>query len=140
MIKRESTHNANSTITNILHSARKAITKCLNTLETKHIITKSKKVGPIIGSLLGVIPQCGFSVMATNLYITRIITLGTLISIYLSTSDEMLIIMISEKVEISLILKILLIKIFFGIVYGLIIDKIINVRKWREELRKWILY
>lgn len=48
--------------------------------------------------------------MATNLYITRIITLGTLISIYLSTSDEMLIIMISEKVEISLILKILLIK------------------------------
>lgn len=101
--------------------------------KTKHIITKSKKVGPIIGSLLGVIPQCGFSVMATNLYITRIITLGTLISIYLSTSDEMLIIMISEKVEISLILKILLIKIFFGIVYGLIIDKIINKKKKDKE-------
>ena len=101
--------------------------------KTKHIITKSKKVGPIIGSLLGVIPQCGFSVMATNLYITRIITLGTLISIYLSTSDEMLIIMISEKVEISLILKILLIKIFFGIVYGLIIDKIIKKKKKDKE-------
>lgn len=101
--------------------------------KTKSIITKSKKVGPIIGSLLGVIPQCGFSVMATNLYITRIITLGTLISIYLSTSDEMLIIMISEKVEISLILKILLIKIFFGIVYGLIIDKIINKKKKDKE-------
>ena len=99
----------------------------------KNIITKSKKIGPIIGSLLGVIPQCGFSVMATNLYITRIITLGTLISIYLSTSDEMLIIMISEKVEISLILKILLIKIFFGIVYGLIIDKIINKKKKDKE-------
>lgn len=101
--------------------------------KTKNIITKSKKVGPIIGSLLGVIPQCGFSVMATNLYITRIITLGTLISIYLSTSDEMLIIMISEKVEISLILKILLIKMFFGIVYGLIIDKIINKKKKDKE-------
>lgn len=101
--------------------------------KTKHIITKSKKIGPIIGSLLGVIPQCGFSVMATNLYITRIITLGTLISIYLSTSDEMLIIMISEKVEISLILKILLIKIFFGIIYGLIIDKIINKNKKDKE-------
>ena len=101
--------------------------------KTKNIIAKSKKVGPIIGSLLGVIPQCGFSVMATNLYITRIITLGTLISIYLSTSDEMLIIMISEKVEISLILKILLIKIFFGIVYGLIIDKIINKKKKDKE-------
>ena len=96
--------------------------------KTKNIITKSKKVGPIIGSLLGVIPQCGFSVMATNLYITRIITLSTLISIYLSTSDEMLIIMISEKVEISLILK-----IFFGIVYGLIIDKIINKKKKDKE-------
>ena len=101
--------------------------------KTKSIITKSKKIGPIIGSLLGVIPQCGFSVMATNLYITRIITLGTLISIYLSTSDEMLIIMISKKVEISLILKILLIKIFFGIVYGLIIDKIINKKKKDKE-------
>ena len=101
--------------------------------KTKNIITKSKKIGPIIGSLLGVIPQCGFSVMATNLYITRIITLGTLISIYLYTSDEMLIIMISEKVEISLILKILLIKIFFGIVYGLIIDKIINKKKKDKE-------
>ena len=101
--------------------------------KTKNIITKSKKIGPIIGSLLGVIPQCGFSVMATNLYITRIITLGTLISIYLSTSDEMLIIMISEKVEISLILKILLIKIFFGIVYGLIIYKIINKKKKDKE-------
>ena len=101
--------------------------------KTKNIITKSKKIGPIIGSLLGVIPQCGFSVMATNLYITRIITLGTLISIYLSTSDEMSIIMISEKVEISLILKILLIKIFFGIVYGLIIDKIINKKKKDKE-------
>lgn len=101
--------------------------------KNKEIITKSKKFGPLIGALLGAIPQCGFSVMATNLYITRIITLGTLISIYLSTSDEMLIIMISEKVEISLILKILLIKIFFGIVYGLIIDKIINKKKKDKE-------
>ena len=103
------------------------------TNRNKEIITKSKKIGPIIGSLLGVIPQCGFSVMATNLYITRIITLGTLISIYLSTSDEMLIIMLSKKVEITLILKILLIKIFFGIIYGVIIDKILNNKKEKEN-------
>ena len=101
--------------------------------KTKNIITKSKKIGPIIGSLLGVIPQCGFSVMATNLYITRIITLGTLISIYLSTSDEMLIIMISEKVPIIIILKILLIKILFGIMYGIIIDKILTKKKQNKE-------
>ena len=96
---------------------------------TKKIVEKSGKLGPIIGSFLGIFPQCGFSVMATNLYITRIITLGTLISIYLSTSDEMLIIMISEKVPIILIIKILIIKIFFGILYGIIIDIILNKRK-----------
>lgn len=109
------------------------------TNKTKNIITKTKKVGPIIGSLLGVIPQCGFSVMATNLYITRIITLGTLISIYLSTSDEMLIIMISEKVSITLILKILLIKIFFGILYGIIIDRILAKKENKTKTVNYTL-
>lgn len=107
--------------------------------KTKNIITKTKKIGPIIGSLLGVIPQCGFSVMATNLYITKIITLGTLISIYLSTSDEMLIIMISEKVEITLILKILLIKIFFGILYGIIIDKVLTKKENKTKIANYTL-
>ena len=54
------------------------------------LIKKSEKLGPLLGGILGCFPQCGFSVLATNLYITRIISLGTLISIYLSTSDEML--------------------------------------------------
>lgn len=100
-------------------------------LESKNqsIITKSKKLGPIIGSLLGVIPQCGFSVMGTNLYITRIISLGTLFSIYLSTSDEMLPILISKKADINIIIKILLIKVLFGMIYGLLIDIILNKRK-----------
>ena len=89
---------------------------------SKKVITKSKKYGPVLGSLLGALPQCGFSVMATNLYITRIISLGTLISIYLSTSDEMLPILISEKVPINSILKIILIKVLLGIIYGIVID------------------
>lgn len=93
------------------------------------ILTKAKKFGVISGSLLGIIPQCGFSVMATNLYITRIITLGTLISIYLSTSDEMLPILISHNVDWSLIIKILLLKIIFAIIYGIILDLIIRKQK-----------
>ena len=90
--------------------------------KSKKIITKSKKYGPVLGSLLGALPQCGFSVMATNLSITKIISLGTLIAIYLSTSDEMLPILISEKAPINLILKIILIKVLLGILYGILLD------------------
>ncbi len=94
--------------------------------KNKKVITKSKKYGPVLGSLLGALPQCGFSVMATNLYVTRIITLGTLISIYLSTSDEMLPILISEKAPFNLIAKIILIKVLLGIIYGILIDILFN--------------
>lgn len=92
-------------------------------LKNKEIITKTGKFGPIVGSLLGAVPQCGFSVTATNLYATRIISLGTLISIYLSTSDEMLPIMIGEG-RIDLVPKILLIKILIGMFCGFVIDMI----------------
>lgn len=103
------------------------------TNKNKNIITKSKKFGPVIGSLLGIIPQCGFSVMGTNLYITRIISLGTLFSIYLSTSDEMLPILISEKADIKIILQIILIKILFGMFYGVLIDLILRKRKKKKD-------
>ena len=89
-------------------------------------LNKAGKFGPIIGSFLGAVPQCGFSVMATNLYATRIITLGTLISIYLSTSDEMLPILISEGASLKIILSILLTKIIIGIISGFIIDFILK--------------
>lgn len=101
--------------------------------KNKKVLTKSKRYSVILGSLLGVIPQCGFSVMATNLYITRIITLGTLIAVYLSTSDEMLPILISQKVAPSIIIKILLIKVLFAIIYGIIVDFIISKTRKKEQ-------
>lgn len=85
-------------------------------------ITASGKYGPIIGSILGAFPQCGFSVGMTNLYAGKIITLGTLIAVYLSTSDEMLPVLLSNGAKISLILKIILLKIGIGMLSGLIID------------------
>lgn len=94
--------------------------------KTKKVIAKSGKYGPIFGSILGMLPQCGFSVMATNLYVTRIITLGTLISIYLSTSDEMLPILLSHNVSGLVIIKILGIKVLVGMISGFIIDLIIR--------------
>ena len=86
------------------------------------LIEKSGKLGPLVGGILGCFPQCGFSVLATNLYITRIITMGTLISIYLSTSDEMLPILISSGSNIKTILSILGTKLLIGISIGFIID------------------
>lgn len=97
--------------------------------KTENIIKKSGKYGPLLGSLFGAFPQCGFSVLATNFYITRIISLGTLISIYLSTSDEMLPILISHKTNFLSILLIILIKIFIGMLSGFIIDFIIRKNK-----------
>ena len=77
----------------------------------KRMILRAGKSGPALGSILGIIPQCGFSAAATSLYAGRIITIGTLLAIYLSTSDEMLPIMISEQVDAVTIGKILFIKV-----------------------------
>lgn len=101
--------------------------------KTKKVISKSGKFGPILGSLLGLIPQCGFSVLATNLYITRIVSLGTLISIYLSTSDEMLVILLSKNASISTIIPLLAVKFFVGMISGFIIDFILRNKKKKSE-------
>ena len=101
--------------------------------KSKMIIAKSGKFGPVIGSLLGLIPQCGFSVVATNLYITRILSLGTLISIYLSTSDEMLIILLSRNASFSTILPLLAIKFMVGIISGFTIDFLLRNKKKKQE-------
>lgn len=102
--------------------------------KTKKIITKAGNAGPLLGSLLGLFPQCGFSVMATNLYVTRIISLGTLIAIYLTTSDEMLPILISEQVELTVIIKLLGIKFIFGLIWGFIIDLILRKFDKKEKI------
>lgn len=93
-------------------------------IDNKKIIGESKKLGPFIGSMLGIVPQCGFSASATNLYATRIISLGTLIAVYLSTSDEMLPILLASKIDGLIIIKILGIKFLIGMIFGFLIDLI----------------
>ena len=90
--------------------------------KNQKILVKNKKVGPLVGSLLGALPQCGFSTMAANLFSARVITMGTLIAVFLSTSDEMLPIMLSEKTDIKLVLGIIGFKVLVGIIIGFIID------------------
>lgn len=85
-------------------------------------IRKAKKYGPIVGGLLGLIPQCGFSVASANLYATGLITLGTLMAVFLSTSDEMLPLLVSGGVGMGIIIQILGLKAIFGIATGILID------------------
>ena len=101
--------------------------------KAKKAIKKSGKFGPAIGAILGIFPQCGFSVSATNLYAARVITLGTLIAVYLSTSDEMLPIFISEAVPAITIIKILGIKLLIGMIAGFIIDSVLRLKNKEQD-------
>ena len=97
----------------------------------------SGKVGPLIGGALGVLPQCGFSAAATGLYTGRMVTTGTLIAVYLSTSDEMLPILISSGAPISAILKLLATKLVIGIAAGFAIDGIARLlRKGKTDAQE----
>lgn len=89
---------------------------------SKDMIRRSGKIGPLVGALLGAVPQCGFSTAASNLYAGKIITMGTLVAIYLSTSDEMLPIMISESVPVWAIMAIIGIKVSIGLLFGFALD------------------
>ncbi len=86
-------------------------------------VRKSGEYGPLIGGLLGLIPQCGFSVAGANLYATGLITLGTLLAVFLSTSDEMLPILLSHGESINIVVKILFLKLIYAILAGYLIDK-----------------
>ncbi len=98
-------------------------------IDSKRILKKCHKFGPFIGSILGIIPQCGFSLLGSNLYAVRVISLGTLFSIYLSTSDEMLPILIANNTETSIILRILFVKFAVGFLFGLLVDLIIRKKE-----------
>ena len=87
----------------------------------------SGKVGPLVGGALGVLPQCGFSAAATGFYTGRMITTGTLIAVYLSTSDEMLPILISSGAPVPTVLKLLGTKLVIGIAAGFAIDGVMRI-------------
>lgn len=85
-------------------------------------LQKAGNVGPLIGGVLGAIPQCGFSAAASGLFAGRVISLGTLMAIYLSTSDEMLPILISEKASPKFIIIVVVAKVLIGIFWGFVTD------------------
>lgn len=103
--------------------------------KTQKKIRQTEKAGPLLGGILGVMPQCGFSAAASELYAGRLITVGTLLAIFLSTSDEMLPILISETVPAAAIAKILAVKVLIAVITGFFVDFIYvrAVGKRQEE-------
>lgn len=91
-----------------------------------NIVSFSKKLGPVFGAVLATIPQCGFSVVMTTLFLKKYVTLGTLIAVYIATSDEAIPILLSNPSEFFTVLKIIGIKLILAIAAGYIIDAIVK--------------
>lgn len=94
---------------------------------SERVIVRAGKAGPVLGALLGALPQCGFSAMGATLYAGRVVTLGTLIAVVLATSDEMLPVFIANGAPLGQILAIVGFKVVIGMVAGLLVDLAIRV-------------
>ncbi len=102
-------------------------------IKYKKLFSKKHPLMPVAGGLLGALPQCGFSAMAANLFSGHIVTIGTVIAIFLATSDEMLPIMIGEDVDATEIFKIIGFKVAIGIIVGLVVDLIYRKKSIAEK-------
>ena len=90
------------------------------------IISRADKTGPIVGALLGALPQCGFSAMAATLYAGRVVSAGTLVAVLLSTSDEMVPVFVAHQEPLSRLLSIIGFKVLVGMIVGLLVDVVLR--------------
>ena len=100
---------------------------------TQRAVRKAGALGPLVGAVLGAFPQCGFSAMGATLYAGRVVTLGTLFAVFLSTSDELLPMMIAEHAPIGQMLAILGVKVVIGMAMGFAVDAVLRMRRRPEE-------
>lgn len=100
---------------------------------TQDAIRRAGAAGPAVGALLGVVPQCGFSAVSATLYAGRVITLGTLFAVFLSTSDEMLPIFLAEQVPLATIASIMGAKVLVGMVMGFLVDGALRLIRRRRQ-------
>ncbi|MDO4960857.1 MAG: putative manganese transporter [Eubacteriales bacterium] len=98
------------------------------------LFNKFRKTGPIAGALLGLLPQCGFSAAMSNFYAAGIVTLGTLIAVFLSTSDEAVLIMLSSPSSVQEIIPLLTAKFIIALVFGFAVDLIFRNRPEEPDI------
>lgn len=99
----------------------------------RRAVEKCGTLAPLVGGAIGAIPQCGFSSAAASLYAGRTISLGALIAVFLSTSDEMLFVLISGKVNVGTILALVLSKAAIGIGVGFLVNALLKLRGHKRE-------
>lgn len=92
------------------------------------VVERSGAAGPVIGALLGALPQCGFSAMAATLFAGRVVSAGTLVAVVLSTSDEMVPVFLAHQEPLGRLLAIMGIKVVVGLAVGLIVDAVLRAR------------
>lgn len=105
-----------------------------------NVLRRMGPFGPIGGAALGCLPQCGFSVAASNLYSGRLISLGTLLAVYIATSDEAIPILLANPNGIKDIWKLIVAKLIIAIISGLFVDSVIRFlkRKSNEENEPYV--
>lgn len=99
-------------------------------------VRRAGAAGPVVGAILGIFPQCGFSAMGATLYAGRVITIGTLVAVFLSTSDEMLPLLVAEQVSPVTLGSILLSKAVIGLMVGLAVDAAMRAVRARPAAHK----
>ena len=97
------------------------------------VIGKQNKLSPLVGSASGIIPQCGVSVVASDMYIKERITAGTLLAVFFACSDEALPLLFTDKTKIIYVLPLLLIKVIFGFLLGFMIDLILHKKELNQS-------
>lgn len=103
---------------------------------SNRILSGLGKMGPLAGAVLGCIPQCGFSAAAANLYAGGLITLGTLLAVFLSTSDEAVLILLAHPGNGKAVGTLLLWKVIIGIAAGFLIDILFRNRKEEKHIEE----
>ncbi len=101
-----------------------------------HVFGKIGKSGPCIGALMGLVPQCGFSAAMSDLYAGGVISLGTLTAVFLSTSDEAVLIMLSEPAAVPKIVPLLAVKFVIAVIFGYLIDLAIRRPEAHEHIEE----
>ena len=104
-----------------------------NSIKFEHMVSKKKKAEPVVGSLLGVIPQCGFSSIMADLYSRKMITIGTLFAVFIATSDEAFALLITQPNSLKNILILIVVKLICAIAMGYLINLLFSKKQLHQN-------